>query len=334
MKAITHTSLTPLSVQPSATPNPATVDGAVSFTSGVYGDILPYTYLWDFGDGLPTVNTTGLYGYWPLNEASGNSRASILGAAPDLSEVGGAVSEVAGRFSNAMTNTEIYPGPALEAALAPAVGVSAGLTVALWFKMPAWTTTSAKSLVNLRNAGAEPYLTIQRFYNSDFLDIGFRFGAKYLTLPLPRLGYFSEDVWHLLVVRYDATTGKLEGMVDDGCFASAVDWAGQVYEDLPAWKLSATVPPADLATFNAITFDTLNVGKAFSNNHVNGGCPLDDLRIWKRALTAAEVADLWYRSDEEIPVYSYGEAGAQTVTATVTSAHGCEASRSIRMVVS
>ena len=38
-------SLIPFTAQPIvATPNPATVDSPVTFTSSVYGDIPPYTY--------------------------------------------------------------------------------------------------------------------------------------------------------------------------------------------------------------------------------------------------------------------------------------------------
>lgn len=311
-----------------ASPDPVNADVAVTFTASAPYGSSPFTYEWDLGPTLPSVNTTDIYGYWSLDEAAGNDRVSTLGSAPDLTEVGGAVSEVAGRFGNAMTNTEIYPGPALEATLAPAVGISTGLTVALWFKMPVWATINYKTIFSLRNAGAEPYLVINRYYNSDFLDIGFRFGAEYLTLPLPRLGHFSEDVWHLLVVRYDAATGKLEGMVDDGCFASAIDDV-----DAPALKLSATADPSDLATLNAITFDQITVGKAFDNNGVNFGGAIDDLRIWTRALTDAQVADLWYRSDEESPTYYYGVATTATATATSTDALDCVATGTVSVVV-
>lgn len=319
-----------MSVAAEATPNPVALDAEVTFSATASGGVAPYTYLWDFGDALPTVETTDLYGYWPLDEASGNPRASILGTAPDLAEDGGAVSEVAGRFTNAITNTEVNPGPALEAALAPALGIATGLTVAFWFNMPAWTTAAPKTLFTLRNAGVSPYLHVYRYYDSDFLDVGFAWGATYLFLPLPRLGGFTEGNWHLLVVRYDATTGKLEGMVDDGCFASAVDWTAAPF---PAEKLSATVPPADLAALNAITFDAVTVGKAHDGNFANGGCALDDLRIWTRALTDAEVADLWYQSDEDSPVYSYGESGAVIASVTATSATGCEVSGAVSVTV-
>ena len=298
MKAYTHTSLTPLSVQPSATPNPATVDGAVSFTSGVYGDILPYTYLWDFGDGLPTVNTTDLYGYWPLDEASGNPRASTLGTAPDLAETGGGVPEDAGgRFSNAVSSTEAAASH-LQATLAPALAVSAGLTSAFWFKWPEAPSLNADSILDLDNGGAHvsPYFYIVRFFNSNYLEVVFQWtpgGA--IGLPIPRLGPFAINTWHLVVVTYDAISGVLTGRVDDGCIASAV------VTSAPTSKQTKTVPPASLVTANASTFSRLRL---LNGNFTNFEGSLDDLRIWTRVLTDAEIADLWYRSDEEEPVYS------------------------------
>jgi hypothetical protein len=297
-------------------------------TSMLLGDLPPYTYLWDFGDALPTVNQTGLYGYWPLDEASGNPRASTLGTAPDLAETGGGVPEDAGgRFSNAVSSTEAAASH-LQATLAPALAVSAGLTIAFWFKWPEAPSLNADSILDLDNGGAHvsPYFYIVRFFNSNYLEVVFQWtpgGA--IGLPIPRLGPFAINTWHLVVVTYDAISGVLTGRVDDGCIASAV------VTSAPTSKQTKTVPPASLVTANASTFSRLRL---LNGNFTNFEGSLDDLRIWTTVLTAAEIADLWYRSDEETPTYSYGEAGAQTISATVTSAHGCVASRSIEVVVS
>ena len=338
MKAYTHTSLTPLSVQPSATPNPATVDSPVTFASGVYGDIPPYTYLWDFGDALPTVNTTDLYGYWPLDETSGNPRLCTLGSGPDLAEVGGAVSHTAGRFGNAVTST-ITATSALRATLSPTIAMADGLTIAVWFKWGAFVTPAAATTLFCLDVNGQgfPGLQAGRFYDSNYMFAEFAWAAwptgKVVSLSPTQLGPYDQGVWHLFVLTYDPATGNFTGRMDGGCFASDLVW-DYGRDGLPADYLQMTVPPADLATANAAVFNWLRVSEAFNGNYADWGGEIDDLRIWKRVLTVAEIADLWYRSDEETPTCSYGEAGAQTVTATVTSAHGCVASRSIEVVVS
>ena len=302
------------------------------------GDIPPYTYLWDFGDALPTVNQTGLYGYWPLDEASGNARLCTLGSGPDLAEVGGAVSHTAGRFGNAITST-ITATSALRATLSPTIAMADGLTIAVWFKWGAFVTPAAATTLFCLNVNGQgfPGLQAGRFYDSNYMFAEFAWAAwptgKVVSLGPTQLGPYDQGVWHLFVLTYDPATGNFTGRMDDGCFASDLVW-DYGRDGLPADYLQMTVPPADLATANAAVFNWLRVSEALNGNYADWGGEIDDLRIWTRVLTVAEIADLWYRSDEETPTYSYGEAGAQTVTATVTSAHGCVASRSIEVVVS
>ena len=280
-------SLRPLSMSAIATPNPAAVDQSVTFTPAP-----------------PPVDTTDLYGYWPLDEASGNARASTLGTAPDLAEVGGAVPEVAGRFSNAASSAETDTF-ALSGALAPALAVSAGLTISFWFKWPAYSSGLPKTMFALDNVGVTPTIHVIRFYGSDFMDVAFAWAAgQYVILPLPRLGNFAVDTWHLLVLTYDPATGVFTGRVDDGCMSSATVWTAA---PLPALKLEATVPPASLVAANASTFSRLRLLKAFNGNFVNFEGALDDLRIWTRALTATEIEDLWTEAAPcgDIPPYTY-----------------------------
>jgi len=304
-------------------------------TSMLLGDIPPYTYLWDFGDALPTVITTDLYGYWPLDETSGNPRLCTLGSGPDLAEVGGAVSHTAGRFGNAVTST-ITATSALRATLSPTIAMADGLTIAVWFKWGAFVPPAAATTLFCLNVNGQgfPGLQAGRFYDSNYMFAEFAWATgKVVHLGPTQLGPYDQDVWHLFVLTYDPATGNFTGRMDDGCFASDLIW-DYARDGLPSDYLQMTVPPADLAAANAVMFDWLRVSEAFNGNFADWGGEIDDLRIWKRVLTAAEIADLWYRSDEETPTYSYGEAGAQTISATVTSAHGCEAGRSIGVVVS
>lgn len=317
------------SAQVSAAADPLSVgmNTPVIFTPTATLGIPPYTYLWDFGDALPAVNPTDLYGYWPLDEAGGNSRASTLGTAPDLAEVGGVVPEdAAGRFSNAASSTEVAVSH-LETALAPALAVSSGLTISLWFKWPAAPSLNVDSILDLDNGGAHvpPYFYIVRFFNSNYLEVVFEWtpgGA--IGLPIPRLGPFAINTWHLVVITYDAISGVLTGRVDDGCLATAV------VTSAPTSKQIETVPLASLATANASTFSRLRL---LNGNFSNFEGSLDDLRIWTRVLTDDEIADIWYRSDEEISSYSYGEPGVQTVSLTATDADGCSVSDTVDVTV-
>jgi hypothetical protein len=178
----------------------------------------------------------------------------------------------------------------------------------------------------------KPYLEIARFGDSAFLDVAFYWGAlpAAIGLPVPRLGDYSIDTYHLLVLTYDAVTGTLIGRVDDGCMSSAAVWVGP---NTPAYKLQAQVSAGALAAANASTFSRLQLLQKINGNYVNFEGALDDLRIWTRVLTDAEIADIWYRSDEEIPVYSFGEAGTETITVTATDATGCTASDTVDVTV-
>jgi len=310
---------------------PATQD--LTFTPTVTLGTPPYTYLWDFGDGLPTVNTTDLYGYWPLDETSGNPRASTLGTAPDLAEVGGAVPEVAGRFSNAASSTETDTF-ALSAALAPALAVSAGLTISIWFKWNVSAIEWPKTLLTLDQGTAiAPLITVNRFYNVNYLNIRFDWIGGTISMPVTLLGTFDADEWHLLVVTYNQTTGELTGRVDNGCMASDPVWIDYPTSGWPADHLQSTIPSASLAAANSATFSRLKVIGSFDAGTSNFEGAIDDLRIWTRVLTDSEIADLWYRSDEEIPVYSFGEAGTETITVTATDAMGCTASDTVDVTV-
>jgi len=312
-------------------PVPATQD--VTFTPTVTLGTPPYTYLWDFGTGLPAIEMTDLYGYWPLDETSGSTRVCTLGAGPDLLEVGGAVADTTGRFGNAASSTEADTS-ALSATLVPPLAVSAGLTIAFWFQWPAYSSASPKTMLALSNAPwgvTPPTLMVYRYYGSDYLDVYFAWSAgNAIALPVTKLGNFEVGTWHLLVVTYDPSTGTLTGRVDDGCMSSSQLWTGV---PLPCDKLESIVPGVSLAAANTSTFDTLRILKAIAGGNVNFEGEIDDLRIWSTVLTDEQIADLWYRSDEEIPTYRYAEAGTQTATVTVTDATGCTASDTVDVTV-
>jgi len=121
-------SLTPLTVHPAASPNPATVAASVTFTPNVLGDILPYTYQWQFDQ---DTLWDDLVHAWSLDEPSG-TRFDCLGA-KNLTEYG-TVGPAAGAYGDAADFTSGYlsnPAGTL---------VTTNFTVSLWFKVPTTAT--------------------------------------------------------------------------------------------------------------------------------------------------------------------------------------------------
>lgn len=247
---------------------------------------------------------TGLVGYWPLNERSG-SRFEVLASGPPLVQTG-TVPYATGRFGGGVSSTEAA-ATALTATFSPAVALSAGLTIAVWFKWPAFPSVNPDSLLALDNGAGpiSPYVLANRFYDSNYLEVGFRWAAGaggVVGLPLPRLGPFDINTWHLLVVTYDATTGDFTGMVDQGCLSMAAVWNAV---PLPAWKLRATVPGASLAAANASTFTRLDLLRRFSGAYVDFEGSIDAPMIWTKALTALETEQLWISRRAELSVNPY-----------------------------
>jgi hypothetical protein len=136
-----------------------------------------------------------------------------------------------------------------------------------------------------------PWVSVGRYYGSDFLDVSFSWDVgKAVALPLPRLGDFSQNAWHLVVVTYDPSTGKFVGMVDQGCLSTARDWGN--YPLFPAYKLSTSVAPADLSAANAAVFTDIRLLKSWQNA-VSFEGRIDSLRIWPRVLTPEEIEKVW-----------------------------------------
>lgn len=303
-----------LDVVAAADPAAVNVGADVTFTPTVTGCILPYTYLWDFGDALPTVNTTDLYGYWPLDEASGNPRAATLGGAANLVETGGAIADIAGRFSNAVT---FGADNKLVATFAAPLDLSTGFTFAIWFYPNAYVHVS--QMITLSDNGNHVFC-IERYTNPSGVDlliawlktgaIGTRVETGYTS---DYLGPVTVGAWNLVVAKYDPASGLLKARLNGNAF------------------VSVAIPPALGAGLTG--FRTLWVGGHWRAGYLNWDGRLDDVRFWTSVLTDAEMSKLWYRSDEETPTYNYGEDGVQTVTATVTSANGCTATDTVDVTV-
>jgi len=307
-------SLTPLTVHPAASPNPATVAASVTFTPNVLGDILPYTYQWQFEQ---DTLWDDLVACWNLNEASGTRRDAR--GEIHLLEVG-ATGSVAGKGGNAATFDPAGDHYLQSTQQANISGVN-GITFTCWLNIRTGAPTNAAwvkngevftsyMLLNTTNSNAR--FVAMSFYD----DLGGGSVAGQLVAAF--------DTWYFVCAKFDPATLKTSISIDDGAFT--------------------------LAAVAASTYPTIGAG--LGNGHVDvGGTErgsvrsksyIDEIGLWSRVLTAGEITSLYAAgagkfypgSTEEIPVYAYPTAGAKVASLTVTSAHGCEAGRSIGVVVS
>lgn len=284
------------------------------------------TWSWDFGDGVGTstsqnptyVYTTAgtftvtlevtcaygiievtdtviavdlaanLYGCWLFNEATG-TRQPAYGTAPAMLETGTVSSATGRNGSYALSSTEADTS---ELSNTISLAASAGLTIAFWFYWPVYSSAFPKSMFVVDNGAGpvSPYLFVYRFYNSNFLEVTFDWTTSSVSLPTPRLGGYPVNGWHLFVLTYNATTGVLRGRVDQGCLASATDWTAL---PLPAYRLSATVPAAELANANAAVFTRLSWLKEYNGSFVNYEGRIDEPSIWPVVLSDAKIESLW-----------------------------------------
>jgi len=307
-------SLTPLTVHPAASPNPATVAASVTFTPNVLGDILPYTYQWQFEQ---DTLWDDLVAYWNLNEASG-TRRDARGEIHLLPiNTPGAVAGKGGNAATFDNASSQYLQSASQANISGANGITftcwlnvrtGAPVIAQWF----WNGATFISSIGLNTSN----VTAKTVHFGLMNDAGESVSAG-TTLA-------AYDTWYFVVGVYDPATQKPSISIDDGAFT--VGGTALVQGD-PNIEVGYGGGHVRVGALNATV-----VSKAY----------IDEVGLWSRVLTAGEITSLYAAgaglfypgSTEEIPVYAYPTAGAKVASLTVTSAHGCEASRSIRVVVS
>jgi len=273
--------------------------GAGKFYSylGANGDIPPYTYRWQFEQGLLG---NGLIHSWALDESPSGTRHDSKGTC-DLTEVGN-VPAVAGLVGNAADMTSGYLwGPALTEAL------TQKFTFAITFKAPV-TDGSYWGLFYIANA-----FSIGLIQNRVYAEV------VAWTDPHASWGPVSADgLWHTVILWVDRD--------EDNRIQSSLDGAATVYSALPITGTFNVDPGLGSSVY---------VGNVGENTGVPTGLVVQRLLWWNRSLTAEERATvLTYQSGEESPVHTYSTPGTKVASLTVTSAHGCVATRTVAVVVS
>lgn len=220
---------------------------------------------------------TDLWGYWPLDEESGTRRCA-LGSAPDLSEDGGVVASVAGKFGRAVdsdkTNTQF-----LKATFTPR-SFDAGLTVACWVNLDAVPPNLPGGIFALRNSGGNDAIWLARYYQGNGVEWGFRSPVPASTsAAVPVLP--STGAWHFLVAWWDPATATAEMQVNNG----------RIYNS----EFSLPAASVDITGWD---FDEVYV--AGGNGIVHGD--VDAVVVYERTLTAAERERLYVNARATVSI--------------------------------
>lgn len=252
-----------------------------------FGNVAAELVLWP---GLPGL--ADLYGYWPLSENAGSTRARTLGtsSASGLAEVGGTVAVVPGKFGQAI-HTTLGGASSLGGTLTPVIDVAPGFSVSCWFNLSA-NRGNPQILLRLSQGvpAGVPHLHIYRNVNpSDTLIIS-ALGADLGLLGYPAI---STGVWHLVTTWFDPATNLLWAQLDDGINGAQ------------ARLISIAIDPAQVALANAL--DTFTMAKSPGGSYVPWDGDASTVRVWNRALTALERSLL----------FIYPQTTPDTITGTV-----------------
>ena len=289
-------SLTPLTVHPTASPNPATVAASVTFTPNVLGDILPYTYQWQFDQ---DTLWDDLVHAWSLDEPSG-TRFDCLGA-KNLTEYG-TVGPAAGAYGDAADFTSGYlsnPAGTL---------VTTNFTVSLWFKVP----TTATNPVLFYQPGQCLFMLV----------------AKHPYLEVNAWSGGAKNAWMTADTVDDGNWHHYLGWVDtsvDMFIHSSID-GGATFDGAAA--LSGVLTPVSPSAF----YFGLGLGSGTPTGLFMQRVAWWNRALTAGEKTALYTGQ-FYGSGMEEPSYAYPASGDKVASVTVTSATGCTVTDTVDVTV-
>ncbi|MBI2564042.1 MAG: hypothetical protein HYW08_16975, partial [candidate division NC10 bacterium] len=245
---------------------------------------------------LASSPNPGLAAYWAFEEGTGTTAADSSGNGNTGTLVNGPA-WTAGRIGqglafDGLTNYVTVPSTAALNAYP--------LTVAVWMKTD--STTGVRGVVNKYLAGS--YNGYQVFLNNGNLCAWYlRDAANYVYdgsgCPFNLAGY-TDNQWHHVVYVVDASGGRL---YVDGVQKGSLAWTGTAGPP-------STTQPIHLAHYPG----------AFGGAEYFPGL-LDDVRIYTRALSAAEILSLYTAADSTPPTVSItAPISGATVIGTITAA--------------
>ena len=245
----------------------------------------------DPGPGGPDI-TTGLLGYWKLDEATGEppAVADASGNGHDATVVGDPL-PVIGQVDGAF---ELDGSDAFIVGASSALNSPPSVTMSAWIRHPA--TQGWRSIIDKRESHADGY----DLYIDPSSQLYARINDKTLTGPV-----IADDLWHHVAGVYDLDSRRLTLYVDGAEVASSV--VGET-------TVSTAAP--------------LQIGKHWDTFNAWLTGPLDEVRVYGRALVAAEIQALYEVTggpDVTPPVRSNGApsgpqpAGTEVVTLSLAT---------------
>jgi hypothetical protein len=198
-----------------------------------------------------------LLAYWTFEETAGSDRADSSGNSNTLAETGNTVAASTGKISNA---AKLGDGSPLGYLSTTGFATRAGdWTVAGWFNPRIGTGSGQQRLIS----------------RDDDFYIDWRFDSERFYAAVKQSSGWNAvtttgtgDVWHHVVVDHDATSNLLRIHVD-GVLGSFSTVTGT----------------------NSITSDNITIGAAWAFETFDRS--VDELGIWSRVLTDAEIAFLY-----------------------------------------
>jgi hypothetical protein len=234
--------------------------GSPVFGDGVYNLLLKTAG----GGGAvapPSPLLTGLVAYWKLDEASG-SRADSSGNGSTLSLAAGAVPSRVGRVGN---GADFVPGNWLTCASNPNIVMGdIDFTIAGWL----WFDTLASQNPLEKNDGTYIDYVI---YGTPAGEYGAIVASPSGSVLIQTPPGVAANTWHFVVLQHDATTHTLSLSRDNGVGSASASTAGK--------------PPY-------VTTGSLTIGAGRGGGYGFDGI-IDEIGIWKRLLTPAEITQLY-----------------------------------------
>ena len=218
-----------------------------------------------------------LIAYWSLEEASG-TRVDATGRGNDLSPTA-APGNTTGKVGNALS----LNGSTQYISRADNADLSMGdidFTIAGWFNIPSLATWALVTKWNTTGNHREYWLG---YFSSKFQFFVSSNGTA--TASVAPAATSSTSAWHFVVCWHDSVNNFIKISVDDGAVASS-SYSSGVFDDTTEFRIGADV-----------------------NGSFFGG-PVDEVGIWKRVLTAAEITDLYNSGNGRDYAYISAPSGA------------------------
>lgn len=208
-----------------------------------------------FSVDAPLDLTTGLMGYWPLNDGAGTVATDSSGNGYNGALVDSPV-WAAGQFGGGLTLDGVDDGVTTGAA--PLLDQPTALTIAAWIRHPA--SSQFRSIFDKRDGGSDGY--------DLFLSSTSRLFIRVNGSTLTGATAVDDDAWHHVVGVWDGTS-----------LALYVDGVLDASTSIPATALNTVAAP--------------RLGHHFSDGAFRFAGTLDEVRVYDRALTASEVDGLF-----------------------------------------